>query len=338
MYHYLVMPYCKQGTLLKRVSKEILSGEEAGRILGQVTSALQFAHNHGIIHRDIKPSNILLVNDSDPHVYLADFGLAKVMAAGSDITQTGFLIGTPEYMAPELISKPESVSSDIYALGILLYHMLTGQPPFRGSSPIAVLWKHVRERPIPPSHLNPAITPPVEQVILRALHKDPQQRFPDAMALAQAYASALYVSQQKQDSPGLPMFEPGAAHIPLKIVDERLLQAAAPQLAPIVRSRNYHHPLKRAMISLALVAMFIIPLASGFLVGRERGQVSPAFSAQYAAALHKETAHVATRSTPIAYRSGGKTIPQHVTPAVLHHKHKHPHHKHGHNTTNEIDA
>ena len=206
MYHYLVMPYCKQGTLLKRISKKILTEEEAGRLLIQVTSALQFAHCHGIIHRDIKPANILLVNDSDPHVYLADFGLAKVMTAGSDITQTGCLIGTPEYMAPELIDKPESVSSDIYALGILLYHMLTGQPPFRGGPPLAVLSRHLHELPIPPSHLNPAITPPVEQVILRALHKDPQQRFPDAMALAQAYTGALHLSQQKKDSPGLPMF------------------------------------------------------------------------------------------------------------------------------------
>jgi serine/threonine protein kinase len=201
-----------------------------------------------------------------------------------------------------------------------------------------VLWKHVHEQPIPPSHLNPAITPPIEQVILRALYKDPQQRFPDTMALAQAYTSALHLSQQKKDSPGLPIFEPDAAPIPLKIVDEKLLQAAAPQLAPIVRPRNYHPTLQRAIISLALVAMFIIPLASGFLVGRERGPVSPAFSAQYAAALHKVAAHVSIRSTPIAYPSDGKTIPQHVTPSVLHHKHKHPHHKDGNNNENEIDA
>src|SRR5205085_4904332 len=76
IYHYLVMPYCKQGTLLKHISKAILTEEEAGKILSQVTSALQFAHNYGIVHRDIKPSNILLVNDIDPHVYLADFVLA----------------------------------------------------------------------------------------------------------------------------------------------------------------------------------------------------------------------------------------------------------------------
>jgi serine/threonine protein kinase len=186
MYQYLVMPYCKQGTLLKRISKEILTEEEAGTILSQIASALQFAHDHGIIHRDIKPSNILLDNDIDPYVYLTDFGLAKAMAAGSDITQTGCVIGTPDYMAPELIDTPESVSSDIYAFGILLYHMLTGRPPFRGGPPLAVLWKHVHELPIPPSHLNPTISPPVEQVSLRALHKDPQQRYPDANALDQA--------------------------------------------------------------------------------------------------------------------------------------------------------
>ena len=118
IYHYLVMPYCKKGTLLNRISKEILTEEDAGKILSQITSALQVAHDRGIIHRDIKPSNILFANDIDFHVYLADFGLAKAISAGSDITQTGFLIGTPEYMAPELIDKPESVSSDLYSLGL----------------------------------------------------------------------------------------------------------------------------------------------------------------------------------------------------------------------------
>jgi serine/threonine protein kinase len=346
MCHYLVMPYCKQGTLLKRISKEILTEEEAGRILIQVSSALQFAHNHGIIHRDIKPSNILLVNDSDPHVYLADFGLAKAMAAGSDITQTGCLIGTPEYMAPELIDKPESVNSDIYALGILLYHMLTGQPPFRGSSPLAVLWKHVRERPIPPSHLNPAITPPVEQVILRALHKDPQQRFPDVMTLAQAYASAHHLSQHKKDSPGLPMFGSDTAHIPLKKVDRMLSQAAAPKLAPIVRRRNHHHTLRSTIISLALVAMFIIPLTLGFLVGRDKFEVSPAFSASFASALHKSAPHVSSpppapyvasqSPNPNVFPARGKKFPPRIKPSVLQHKHKHPHHKNGKDSVSAI--
>jgi serine/threonine protein kinase len=327
MYHYLVMPYFKQGTLLKRISKGILTGEEAGRILAQVTSALQFAHEHGIVHRDIKPSNILLDNDSDPYVYLADFGLAKAMAEGSNITQTGCLIGTPDYMAPELIDKPESVSSDIYALGILLYHMLTGRPPFRGASPLAVLWKHVRELPVPPSHLNPAITPPVEQVILRALHKDPQQRFPGAMALAQAYMNALQSSQQTKVPLRLPIFEP-----------EPALQSA-----PRVWWRNHYHTIQRTIVSLALVAMFIIPLSLGFLLGRERAQVPVAFSAstQFASVLHPAphpSTPQPTQTTSTVHPSSGKTIPQHLTPSAPHHKHKHPHHKKGNDNANGIEA
>ncbi len=104
-----------------------MSLEEAGEMLEQIASALQFAHDHGIIHRDIKPSNILLRDDH--YAYLADFGLAKAVEGASEITQTGSLLGTPEYMAPDLSKGPATTSSDIYALGILLYEMVTGRVP-----------------------------------------------------------------------------------------------------------------------------------------------------------------------------------------------------------------
>jgi len=119
-WHYLVMPYVKQGTLRERLAKSPLTLEEAGEVLEQVVDALQFAHDQGIIHRDIKPSNILLQDEH--HAYLADFGLAKTLWAEgeNEITQTGYVIGTPEYMAPELVEQPANTSSDIYALGILL--------------------------------------------------------------------------------------------------------------------------------------------------------------------------------------------------------------------------
>src|SRR5260370_21843978 len=109
----------------------------------------------------------------------------------SDITQTGCLIGSSEYMAPELAYMSQSVSSDIYALGILLYQMLTGRLPFTGTTPLAIYWKHIQEQPSPPSTLNPQSSRAVEQLIICALARDPQRRFPGAQPIALAYANAL---------------------------------------------------------------------------------------------------------------------------------------------------
>ncbi|HVB22153.1 MAG TPA: serine/threonine-protein kinase [Ktedonobacteraceae bacterium] len=186
---YVAMPYVKEGTLRNRLYDGPLSLAEADVLFTQIAAALQWAHEHGIIHRDIKPSNVLLHEGT--HVYLADFGLAKSLTDEHDMTQTGCLIGTPEYMAPELSEEPASCASDIYALGVLLYQMLTGQVPFHGETPLAIYWKHLREIPQPPSQLNPALPASVENVILRALEKDPQQRFTSVRAMAEAFSAAV---------------------------------------------------------------------------------------------------------------------------------------------------
>lgn len=174
--------------------------EEAGVILEQLASALQYAHDRGMLHRDIKSSNILLRDKQ--YVYLADFGLAKGVAERSDITRTGYVMGTVEYMAPELAEGPASTSSDIYALSILLYEMVTGNVPFRGGTSLGVYIKHQFEQPVRPSLVNPTLSSPVEQVILRALEKDPRKRLKTPRALAQTYSQALKVSAQ---SPTLPV-------------------------------------------------------------------------------------------------------------------------------------
>lgn len=192
-WHYLVMPYVSYGTLRERV--EVggpLSEEQAGLFLEQIAGALQYAHERGILHRDIKPSNILLRDDV--YAYVADFGIARALDQESGLTQTGVVIGTPEYIAPELLEQPASTSSDIYALGILLYYMLTGQVPFTGSSALSILQQHVNAPPVRPSELNPAISTPVEQVVLAALEKDPQERFRTPRAMAHAYRQALQQS------------------------------------------------------------------------------------------------------------------------------------------------
>jgi serine/threonine protein kinase len=188
-WHYLVMPYAAYGTLDDLLSRKgALSLEEAGVLLEQIASALQFAHERGILHRDIKPSNILLRDES--YAYLADFGIAKAQDETTGLTQVGTVIGTPEYMAPELLEVPASPSSDIYALGIVLYQMLTGRVPFEGRTTLAVLHQHAQQLPARPSSLNPAIGPAIERVILCAIEKDPNRRFRTPEALAHAYKQA----------------------------------------------------------------------------------------------------------------------------------------------------
>lgn len=329
-YYYLVMPYLTQGTLRERIARGRLTEEEAGNILAQVTSALQFAHDHGIVHRDIKPSNILLDGVTDQHVYLTDFGLAKGIDQGSDLTQTGFLIGTPEYMAPELIDKPESVSSDIYALGVLLYHMLTGRVPFSGSSPLGVYWKHMRELPVSPSHLNPAITAPVEQVIMQALNKDPRRRFPSAQALAQAYMNALQASNRYAVA-HLPVqtFEPTLTLRAFKKRDRITLPAVALHRLPIPWWPKPRSNIQRAIVSIALAALFITPLTLGFLVGRANAPLALEYRALIAGDLQQPPGAFTPPTNSAVHPFSGNTIPQQLTSSFPPHKHKHPHHGNG---------
>src|SRR6266700_4879892 len=197
-WHYLVMPYIEHGSLSDLLGEGPLTLEHAGEMLSQISSALQCSHKYGILHRDIKPSNILLSDDH--YAYLADFGLAKAMDGSGSVTHTGVLMGTPEYMAPELADGLDSTSSDLYALGILLYQMVTGRLPFTGDTALAVYLRQMHEQPLPPSRLNPGISQQVEQVILRALDKDPRRRFRTPDDLVEAYQEALHVKAPSPDS------------------------------------------------------------------------------------------------------------------------------------------
>ncbi len=192
--HYLVMLYTPAGTLRDLLINGPLGAEEASQMLDQIAEALQFAHDRGVLHRDIKPSNILLRDDH--YAYLADFGLAKVLEDSSELTQAGVLLGTPEYMAPDLADGPATVSTDIYALAILLYEMITGCVPFMADTAVAVFWKHIREYPLPPSQHNPQLSCTIDKVILCGLDKDPRRRFRTARELADAYRKAVYAAEE----------------------------------------------------------------------------------------------------------------------------------------------
>lgn len=181
---FLVTPYMSGGTL-KDVLRErkALPPSEAIQLISQVLPALQYAHDRNLIHRDIKPANLLFKGDGS--VVLADFGLVKVVEGENredtllhTLSEAGQSIaGTPEYMAPEQIEGKAVAASDIYSLGIVLYEMVTGVRPFTGDSLLSVLMKHVNEAPRPPRELNPYISQPLEAAILKAIEKDPKQRF-----------------------------------------------------------------------------------------------------------------------------------------------------------------
>jgi len=162
-------------------------------IVNQLASALEAAHQHGMVHRDIKPSNVFV--GARDHVTLTDFGIVKAMSA-TRLTRTGMLVGTPEYMSPE---QAEGLSldwrSDLYSLGVVVYEMLTGHVPFAAPTPNAVLYAHVNKAPAPPSQLNPAIPRPLEAVVLRALAKRPDDRFRSDAEFASALEQAVRQAQ-----------------------------------------------------------------------------------------------------------------------------------------------
>ncbi|MDQ3866079.1 MAG: protein kinase, partial [Actinomycetota bacterium] len=140
----------------------------------QILNALRFAHRNGIIHRDIKPHNILL--GPEERLKVTDFGIAR--SGASQMTEAGSIMGTAQYLSPEQArGAPVTAASDLYSVGVVLYEMLTGKTPFNGESPIEIAMKHLNEAPRPPSELRPEIPPELDQIVLRALTKDPGERY-----------------------------------------------------------------------------------------------------------------------------------------------------------------
>ncbi|WP_456151679.1 Stk1 family PASTA domain-containing Ser/Thr kinase [Desulfofundulus luciae] len=180
---YLVMEYVDGEDLKTVIRREgALSPEKAVQIAFQVLDALEHAHENNIVHRDIKPHNILITKSG--RAKLTDFGIAREATAAT-VTQTDTIVGSVHYLSPEQArGELAGPQSDIYSLGVVLYEMLTGSVPFAGDSPIAVAIKHIQEEPEPPSRRNPGISPGLEQVVLRAMQKNPQSRFASAREMA----------------------------------------------------------------------------------------------------------------------------------------------------------
>jgi len=183
--HYIVMEYI-EGQNLKEVITEYapLPTQLAIEYAIQMCNALGYAHSKGLIHRDVKPQNMLI--DRGGQIKVADFGIAKGLGDVT-LTQAGFTLGTVHYFSPEQAQgKPALPQSDLYSIGVVLYEMLTGRIPFESDNPLALALKHIEEAPTSPRKYNPAIPPALEQLILKALAKQPAQRYPNAAAFAQA--------------------------------------------------------------------------------------------------------------------------------------------------------
>src|SRR5215213_11080604 len=199
---YFVMRYLEAGTLKDRMEAgRPLPIDEIDRIFTQLADALGYAHSRGIVHRDLKPANALI--DSHGNIFLTDFGIAKLLESASPrLTQTDAIMGTPAYISPEQAQALKvDQRSDIYSFGIILYEMVTGRVPFIADTPLAVIIKHVSD-PLPlPSSVKSDIPPSIEQVILKALAKDPKDRFSTAEEFVAAWKHALEEAETVRHAP-----------------------------------------------------------------------------------------------------------------------------------------
>lgn len=256
---FIVMELVEGRTLADELAERgALPAGEAISIADQVLDALAAAHELGFVHRDVKPGNVLL--PSGGGVKLADFGIAKeLQTAQAGLTATGTVLGTPRYLAPELVAgEPAVPATDVYAVGVVLYEMLAGEPPFDGDNPIAVAMAHQRD-PVPPlAERRPDLDPDLIAVVERALAKDPAERFPDAAAMR----SALL------DLPGAvrPLGPAAATTVALPRPEDPTVLLDEPQEAPAPPA-----PARRRGGRVALIGLVVLALLALALFAATRG-------------------------------------------------------------------
>ena len=188
---YLVMRYVEGDTLKPHMEGQPMPSDEVLRVIRPVCSALNYAHSQGVLHRDIKPSNIMVTTDGS--IFVTDFGLARMVEAGESTLSQDMMVGTPQYISPEQAQGVKDLDgrTDIYSLGVVLYEMLTGRVPFSADTPFATVHDHIYTPLPPPSSVNPNINPAVERMLLKALAKNPEDRYPTAKDLFEAVETAL---------------------------------------------------------------------------------------------------------------------------------------------------
>jgi formylglycine-generating enzyme required for sulfatase activity/tRNA A-37 threonylcarbamoyl transferase component Bud32 len=279
---YIAMEFLEGRTLKEVILQEgALPPRRVVNMVGQIASALDYAHGRGLVHRDIKPSNIMV--GADDHVTVMDFGIAKA-ATLTALTTTGRIFGTPEYMSPEQAEGEEEpdARSDVYSLGVMVYEMFTGQVPFSGTTPLSVMRGHADKLPPRPSEINPAVSPAVETVLLKALAKKREARYQSAGEMARALEEAAEARVEvtpiplKREAPVPPPAvkkEPGAEKVapppvkPAAIVEKKPEPSTvrpAPKPAP-KKTMGGAALLAGGLVLLAIVGIVIFAVSGGLL-------------------------------------------------------------------------
>jgi serine/threonine-protein kinase len=263
---YLAMELLEGRSLGQRIREGRLSITDAVVIVHAVAQALEHAHEAGVIHRDLKPDNVFLARRSRGRevVKVLDFGLAKLASDSSksrSITRDGTVFGTPEYMAPEQAQgDPLDARTDLYSLGVLFYHLITGTLPFRAETFVALLTKHIREAPLPPREHDPAIPPALERIVLTCLAKRREDRFASASDLVEALAPFVPHADATGPTIAVPQARDDARPDKVSTTDGTTTDSVSGEVAP-----------RRPMRWIAAALAAVVLLGGGGWLARSRG-------------------------------------------------------------------